>query len=176
MRRAEVNEAVQHKYPESIVLVITVDSGGRPNVMPAGWSMFTSSTPPMYAVSIGIERYTHELIEDVREFTVAIPAPNMGEAIRVCGTQSGRDVDKVTAASLRTEPATEIAPPLLRGAVANFECRMAHELRTGDHTIFVGEIVTAHLAEDAAQRLLNFGPGLYAAARPLAGSEYRFEV
>ena len=130
----------------------------------------------MYAVSIGVERYTHELMQEVPEFTVAIPGPDMGEAIRICGTRSGRDVDKVTAASLRTEPATEIGPPLLRGAVANFECRIASQLRTGDHTLFVGEIVTAHLAEDAPERLLNFGPGLYAAARPLAGSEHRFEV
>jgi len=176
MRTVRVDEAAQHKYPEWIVLVITVDSDGCPNVMPAGWSMFTSSAPPMYAVSIGIERYTHDLMRDVPEFTVAIPGPNMAEAIRLCGTQSGRDVDKVTAASLKTEPATEIAPPLLREAVANFECRIASQLRTGDHTLFVGEIVAAHLIEDAPERLLNIGPGLYAAARPLAGFEYPFEV
>jgi flavin reductase (DIM6/NTAB) family NADH-FMN oxidoreductase RutF len=143
--------------------------------MPAGWSMFTSFEPPMYAVSVGHERYTHELLQAAGEFTVAIPGPGMGPAIRWLGARSGRDGDKLAGLDLELQPADEIGAPLLAGALANLECQVATQLETGDHTIFVGEVMAAHLADQIPGRLLNFGPGLYASAHPQVGSEFRFE-
>lgn len=175
MREVDVGEASLRKYPEWIVLVVTTDAVGMVNVMPAGWSMFTSHDPPMVAVSVGHSRYTHGLLRAGGEFTVAFPGPGMGAAIRCCGTRSGCEGDKVGDSQLRLQPARWIRPPLLEGAVANLECRLVAELNTGDHTIFVGQVVAAHVDDDVPGRLLNFGPGLYALARPAPGSEFRFE-
>jgi flavin reductase (DIM6/NTAB) family NADH-FMN oxidoreductase RutF len=99
----------------------------------------------------------------------------MGPAIRSLGTRSGRDEDKLAGLNLDTRPADEIGAPLLAGALVNLECRLAAQLETGDHTIFVGEVLAAHLAGQIPGRLLNFGPGLYALAQPMPGSEFRFE-
>lgn len=170
MREVEVREASLRKYPEWIVLIVTTDGAGRVNIMPAGWSMFTSHEPPMYAVSVGHTRHTHALIRDGREFTVAFPSAGMERAIQYCGTRSGREEEKVSGSGLRLRPASRIKPPLVEGAVVNLECRLAVELETGDHTIFVGEVVAAHAEDDAPGRLLNFGSGLYALAQPVAGS------
>jgi len=175
MREVEVREASLRKYPEWIVLIVTTDEAGRVNVMPAGWSMFTSHDPPMYAVSVGHSRYTHTLIRRGREFTIAFPGPGMGPAIRHCGTRSGSEGDKVSGSGLRLRPASRIKPPLVEGAVVNLECRLVATLETGDHTIFVGEVVVAHVEDDVSGRLFNFGPGLYALAQPIPGSEFPFE-
>ena len=166
MKRVEVSEALARKYPEWVVLVVTRRSDGLVDVMPAGWAMVTSGRPPMFAVSVGHGRYTHELIEQGGEFVIAFPSPGMGPAIDYCGSHSGRDVDKIAHTTLEVLPSSEIEPPLVKDAIVNLECRLAGSLITGDHTIFAGEIVAAHIEEDVRARLVNFGGNRYAAARP----------
>ena len=166
MNRVEVSEALARKYPEWVVLVVTKRSDGLVDVMPAGWAMVTSGQPPMFAVSVGHRRYTHELIEEGGEFVIAFPSPGMGPAIDYCGSHSGRDADKIANTTLDVLPSSEVKPPLIKGAIVNLECRLAGTLRTGDHTIFAGEIVAAHVEEDVRSRLVNFGGNCYAVARP----------
>ena len=44
-------------------------------------------------------------------------------------------------------------------AVANFECKKIAELETGDHVIFVGEIICSHMNPDKPNRLYTVGAG-----------------
>jgi len=62
---------------------------------------------------------------------------------------------------------------VLKGAVANFECRLVNQMDTGDHTIFVGEVVAAHIEEEAPGRLVNFGDFRYATAEIASGTLYQ---
>ena len=50
MQRTTVSEASLRKYPEWIVLIVVAGPSGEVNVMPAGWSMYTSFEPPMSMV------------------------------------------------------------------------------------------------------------------------------
>jgi flavin reductase (DIM6/NTAB) family NADH-FMN oxidoreductase RutF len=70
------------------------------------------------------------------------------------GTKSGRDVDKLATSGVKTQPATAIDSVLLSDAVANFECRLLSELQTGDHVIFVGQVIATHANQDATLRRL----------------------
>jgi len=142
MKRVLPGEALKRKYPEWIVLVVTIDQQGQVDVMPAGWCMVTSGRPLMLAVSIHPDRHTHKLLTGAGEFVISFPAVGQGAAVWYCGSHSGRDVDKIADTDLETVPAAEIQTPLLKGAVANFECRLVKQMDTGDHTIFVGEVVT----------------------------------
>ncbi len=173
MKEIAIRKAWKWKYPEWIVLVTSIDQKGRPNVMPVGWSMFTSHEPLLYAVSITPQRYTHGLIEESGEFVVAIPSMGMGPAIYYCGTHSGRDVQKFENCSLEPTAASKIKPPLIKGAVANLECRVVSSLEAGDHTIFIGEVVAAHAEEGAGRRLLNFGNNRYAQPQMVPGSLFQ---
>jgi flavin reductase (DIM6/NTAB) family NADH-FMN oxidoreductase RutF len=166
MKQVSVSEAARRKYPEWITLVVTADARGRPNAMAAGWCMWTSGRPPMMAVSVGLTRYTHELIEARKEFVLAFPGVGQGAAAQAVGSRSGRDApEKVAEAGLAVVPASVVGVPLIEGAAANFECRLVGQLRTGDHTIFVGEVVAAHVADPRVERIVNFN-SCYAAAAP----------
>lgn len=166
MKPVSVSEAARRKYPEWLVLVVCADASGRPNAMTAGWCMWTSGRPPMLAVSVGLTRYTHDLIQARREFVIAFPAEGQAEGTLAVGSRSGRDApDKVAEAGLATLPATAVGVPLIAGAAANFECRLVGQLTTGDHTIFVGEVVAAHVEDPVAARIVNFG-SCYAVALP----------
>ncbi len=166
MHETDFSEAMRRKYPEWVVLVSTVDEDGTPDVMPAGWSMVASYQPPMFAVSVGHTRYTHELVRSRKEFVVAFPGPGLEEAIAYTGSCSGRDVkEKVANAGLAVFEASLVEPPLLEDCVVNLECELAGELEAGDHTIFLGRVVAAHVAPDVPGRLLNFA-GEFAVAVP----------
>ena len=174
MRQVKISEAIARKYPEWIVLIVTKSAQGQVNVMPAGWSMFTSGIPPMFAVSVRLTHYTHHLIESECDFVIAFPSPGLGPAIEYTGSRHGWDVDKLAGSGLEVSPAKVVKPPLIKGAVANLECKLAASMVTGDHSIFVGQIVAAHVEDEAPERLVNFGAGRYAAA--LRNERTVFEV
>lgn len=172
MRQA-LSESIYRKYPEWIVLITTKDRQGRPNIMPAGWSMFTSHDPPLYAVSVGLTRYTHDVIHETGEFVVAIPVEGMGPDIRITGTQSGPE--KLAQTQFELMPAEVVKAPLIKGALVNLECRLHSSHLTGDHTIFVGEIVRGHHDGPKGRRLLNFGFGTYAVGQMDPDTVYRYD-
>ena len=163
MREVPAGQAFKRKYPEQIVLAVSADAAGRPNVITLGWAMPTSNSPPMVAISVGHTRYSHGLIDGSGEFVLAFPAVELAEACRLCGTESGRDIDKIAAAGLETLPARLVRPPLLAGCLADFECRVRGRLETGDHTIFAGEVLAAHVDDSASERVYNFAGKFLAA-------------
>ena len=74
-------------------------------------------------------------------------------------------MDKLVAHGTATQPATKIDCVLLSDAVANFECVLEGEVVTGDHAVFVGRVVAAHVNEDIeARRLYNFGGDAFGSA------------
>ena len=152
------SQAISLKYPEQVVLVVTIDERKKINVITLGWTMLCSHQPPLVAIAVGLTRYSHEALSRGDEFVLAFPGEDMAEEALYCGTHSGRDVDKIAETALALAEAREVSVPLLADAVANFECRITDRLKTGDHTIFVGQVV-AHRNENPPRRLFTLGPG-----------------
>jgi len=150
-------EAIVQKYPEQIVIGIAKDAKGTANPIALGWTMITSHAPPMMAVSIGLTRYSLEVFRGADEFVIAMPSESQETETMLFGTKSGRDMDKFAEAGTALEAASKIDGVLMTDAVANFECRKAAELATGDHVIFVGQIVCSHMNPDRPRRLYTVG-------------------
>lgn len=157
MKQVTPGDAVSRKFPESVVFVVSPTDDGNPNVMPAGWSMFTSNDPLMIAVSVGLARHTHTLLERATDFVVAFPSAAHREEIVFCGSHSGADVDKVAECGLELADPAEVSTPLLEDAAACLECLKADSFLTGDHRVFVGEVVAAHVSEVYEERVKNLG-------------------
>ena len=51
--------------------------------------------------------------------------------------------------------------PLIDECIANFECKVVGELVTGDHTVFAGRIVAAHVNETPQKRLYTLAGGRF---------------
>ena len=157
---ASHGKAIARKYPEQVVIAIAKDPQGKYNPITLGWTMITSGQPPMMAISIGHTRYSLQAVRQAKEFVIAFPSSTMAEDALFHGTKSGRDMDKLAECGTKTQPATAIDGVLLADAVANFECKLASELETGDHVLFVGRVVAAHMNEDAkVRRLYTRGTG-----------------
>ncbi len=116
---------------------------GRRSICPLGWTMRTSGSPPMMAISVAPTRFTHGLIEAAGAFVLAYPGRELAQVTLDLGTRSGADGDKFTEAGLTARPAQHVAAPLVEECIANLECRLVDRFTTGDHTVFVGEVLAA---------------------------------
>ncbi len=153
------SEAIIKKYPEQVVIVLAKEKSGRVNPISIGWTMLTSNNPPMMAISVGEKRYSLGVIREAGEFVIAYPSEMQERDILLFGTKSGRDTDKLALSEISTVPAQKIDCLLLDDAVANFECRLIGEYTTGDHVIFVGEVVLSHVNPDSPKRIYTVGKG-----------------
>ena len=153
------SEARDARYPREVVIGIAKDANGKCNPIALGFVMNTSIKPPMIAVSIVPTHHTTAAIRHSGEFVIALPSEHQAEETMLYGTRSGRDTDKLTLANAKTEPAREIDCVLLSDAVANYECKLVGDMQTGDHVVFVGEVVCSHVNETPLRRLYIVGPG-----------------
>ncbi len=155
----EFAEAVKTKYPEQVVIAIAKDKRGKANPITLGWTMFASGNPPMMAIAVASGHYSVQAIEHSRCFTIVYPSAAMAQEALFFGTHSGRDRDKLAESNCLTEPAAFIDSVLLSDAVANFECVEESRLPAGDHIIYVGRVVAAHVNTEPAPRLYTTAPG-----------------
>jgi len=176
LKPVSYSEAVSRwARPERVVLAVSVDESGKPNIIAVGWKMFTSFSPPMIAISIGKTRYSHRLISDSGEFVLAVPGEDLAKEVLFCGTRSGRHVDKFKETGLTPVRASKVKPPLIKECIVNLECKVRGKLETGDHTIFVGEVVACWASDNERRNLLLIGDGS-GYELILEGRGYRFGV
>ena len=153
------NDAIIKKYPEQVVIVLVKGKDGKVNPLTIGWTMLTSHEPPMMAFSVGIKRYSLELLRQAKDYVIAFPSEEQKDAVLFFGTKSGRDIDKLAESGLSTVPAKITDCVLLSDAVANFECTKVGEYPTGDHVIFVGTVVASHINTEQVKRIYNVAKG-----------------
>ena len=158
-KQVEYSDAIKTKYPEQIVIAIAKDRNGKANPVTLGWTMIASGEPPMMAIAVAKTHYSVEAVEFSRCFTVAFPSAEQAEAALFFGSHSGRDTDKFAEFKCETAPAEEIDSLLLVDAVANFECTLEQHMPAGDHMIYVGQVVAAHINKEAKKRLYTTAPG-----------------
>lgn len=152
-------KAIVKKYPEQVVVVLVREESGRVNPITIGWVMLTSHVPPMMAFSMGLKRYSLEVLRKAGECVIAFPSEEQADETLLFGTVSGRDRNKIEESAVATVPAKTVDCLLLDNAVANFECIIRGEMQTGDHVIFAVEVLASHVNPDAPGRLYTVGAG-----------------
>ena len=136
-------------YPTPAGLITSVASDGRANIITLG-EVFNISlrTPTIVGVAIRKATYSHGLIARSGEYVVNLPTTHILEEVDRCGTMSGRTVDKFKEFGLTPLPAAVVKPPLIAECPVNVECRVIGMEEIGDHDLFKGEVVAAHVDED----------------------------
>jgi len=149
------DEAVELGSPYPYVLAVTIDRNKRPNIIGLGWWTFTSIEPRLVAISVGKQRYSHECIEYCKEFVLCFPSKDQAEDSWLCGKKSGRDIDKFKVTKFKKIPSEIVKPPLIDGVTVAYECKVVKKIDTGDHTLYIGEIVSVHGSPKKASHLYS---------------------
>ena len=130
--------------PAFPVVFVTVNN----NIMVAGAFHFYSFNPPCVMVGIKPEKYTHSLIIDKKEFAINIPTKEQLDKIQICGSISGKNVNKFEEAGLTSIKANKINSCIIEECPVNLECKVVYKVDyPGSHDWFIGEIVEVHIGE-----------------------------
>lgn len=124
-------------------VVLASVGGTKDNIITLAMCHVFSIKPPYLGVGISPKRFSHGLLKATKDFAINIPDRKMLKAVQICGSKSGRNVDKFTASGLTREKASKISSPLIAECPVNIECVKVNEVDAGDHTWFVGEVVAA---------------------------------
>ncbi len=111
-------ELIGHKW-----MLITAGERESFNLMTASWGGigFMWGKPVAFVV-VRPNRYTYEFIEKKEYLTLSFMGEEFRSALRVCGTTSGRNGDKMAAAGL-SPIVTEMGNVAVEGADLVLECR-----------------------------------------------------
>lgn len=169
----DLSRATRLLQPGCLALV-TARHRDKQNVMAAAWVTPVSSDPPMVALAIYPGRYTHELIDRSGAFTLNIPPRPLVETVNQIADVSGQDVDKFVRFKLDVYEGKEVGAPLIARCIGHLECGVVDRFQTGNHTLYIGEIVAASaeesafdgehwtLADEAVKPLHHLGASKYA--------------
>lgn len=125
------------------VLLLTTHHNGRDNVMVHSWHTMMEFEPPLIGSVISNRGFSHAALAATGECVLAIPPADMLETVVQCGNHSGRDIDKISQFGMQTMAARDICAPLLKGCIANLECRVEDTRLAEDYCFFVLQVTHA---------------------------------
>lgn len=169
---ADYAETIIKAIPKGVLVTTKVE---KVNSMIIGWGTFgVEWAKPMFVIYIREGRFTREQLDKNPEFTVNIPLDGYDKKIlKVCGTESGRNIDKVKEAGLTLVESDDFSVPGVKELPLTLECRVVFRQKqeldfiaekfakfypqdvSGEavgankdaHIAYYGEIVGAYIAE-----------------------------
>ena len=152
--------------------LVTTKADGEVNTMTIGWgTLGTEWAKPIFTVFVRQSRHTKKLLDLNGEFTINVPrrGADVKNITRVCGTKSGRDLNKIQELGLTLEEPDVISVPGIKELPITLECRVVYKqdqnlsyldedkrlryyapgtANDGDyHTAYYGQITAAYIVE-----------------------------
>jgi flavin reductase (DIM6/NTAB) family NADH-FMN oxidoreductase RutF len=120
----QLDQTLERLSHGGLLLGSTAEDGSS-NAMVIGWgTVGVIWGLPMWVVLVRPSRYTYSLIQESGAFTVNVPIPEMKELVNICGTRSGRDIDKL--AQVATSMGQRVACVTLDKSPVVYECKVVH--------------------------------------------------
>jgi flavin reductase (DIM6/NTAB) family NADH-FMN oxidoreductase RutF len=126
------------------------------------WHMPASFTPFMYAISVGKKRFSYKLIKESGVFAVNFMPFELAKEVLFCGRHSGEYMDKIAEAGLKKQDASRIDCPVLPDSAGWLECKVLQEIDSGDHAIFIGEVISETNNSKGFKRVFHTGTDEFA--------------
>jgi flavin reductase (DIM6/NTAB) family NADH-FMN oxidoreductase RutF len=120
------------------VAVVTVDAAGERLGLTVGSVISLSLEPPLVGVTVSRQAAMHELLREAGGFALSLLAGDQ-EAVAQHFARGVPPLAHWHGIATREGAA---GAPLLEGALGWLECSLNAEHPTGDHTLFVGEVLS----------------------------------
>ena len=140
-------------------------AGTQGNPMTIGWGTIGQIWgKPVFIVLVRPSRFSFSLIEALPEFSVNVPTDELRKTVAVCGSKSGRDIDKIKECGLHLNTGENIGVPTIQECTIQYECKVIHKSNVingdldplivagsypaGDfHRVYYGEILAVYREE-----------------------------
>jgi len=128
------------------VYVVGVAQGEVRNAFTAAWVMQVSFDPLLLTLSISPHHSSYRLLQEGHAFSVNVLKKGQLDLAEHFGQPA--DADKLAGTEWTRG---ELGVPLLRNALAWFECQVVDEHPAGDHVIVLGRVVNGKLLDAEAE-------------------------
>ena len=171
--------------PRPIAWITSLGDAGEVNLAPFSFFNAVGSRPVYIVVSIGrrddgTPKDTARNIERRGEFVVNSVTEALLGAMNISAADFPPDHSELTATSLHAVPGVKIATPRLAEAPVSLECRLFKAEALGSNTLFIGEVVMFHVADELMgprMHVRNFSPiGRMGSPSVYCRTTDRFEV
>jgi flavin reductase (DIM6/NTAB) family NADH-FMN oxidoreductase RutF len=152
--------------PRPIAWIASQNQNDVVNLAPFSFFNVVSSAPPCVVFSVGLNgagecKDTARNIRNNREFVVNLVTEDLFDAMNLSAADFPPDQSELAAANLRVAPSVRIKVPRVEEAQVSLECKLHSEHALGASTLFIGEVVMFHVADnlvDSRLHVENFAP------------------
>jgi flavin reductase (DIM6/NTAB) family NADH-FMN oxidoreductase RutF len=168
-----VTEVRRFLEPGPIILVSSAWKG-KTNIMTMGWHMVMEFEPSLVSCYIWTANYSYEMVRKSKECVINIPTIDIATTVVQIGNCSGREENKFEAFKLTPLPGEQVQAPLIKECFANLECKLVDSSLIKKYSLFIFEVVKAHVAVSPKfPTTIHYrGDGLFMIAGPTV-SKYR---
>jgi flavin reductase (DIM6/NTAB) family NADH-FMN oxidoreductase RutF len=133
-------KTVLRMFTYSLFAITAKDGDGGHGIL-ANWITQISFEPPMLALAIEHDSHVRQLMDMYGAFVVNVLESGQRELAGQLGKRFARHADKFTGIDWRPAPLT--GSPILAAGLGWLECRVIDEQTTGDHVLYIAEVVEA---------------------------------
>ena len=158
-------------------ILLTVKGDEKVNSMVISWGhLGIEWNKPIFITYVRENRYTKAILDKTLDFTINIPLDKMDTKIfSICGTKSGRNIDKIKEANLTLVDSEMVSSPAVKELPITLECKVLYKQKQvlenlpddivkrdypqdvdgtavgsnrDPHTAYYGKIVAAYIIEE----------------------------
>ena len=129
------------------IYVVTMGKGEEGNALTISWLAQVSSDPPMVMVAIKNSHQSARMLTESDYFAVNLLSVDQVEIAKAYYGPAESGYDKLK--GRKVSPAPVSGCPLVNGAVGYLDCKIVKSVPTGNHTVFIAEVLSAGLDKNA---------------------------
>ena len=143
----QIRTEVLKTIPYGFYITGVIGEDGEANGFTTCWVSQVSFEPQQVIVAVRKEQHTHDLIESGGVFSLNFLDTSQEDLARKFTHLLEHENDTVGGSPYT--PGGVTGAPLFDEAFAHLECRVVGKMEAGDHTVYLGEVLTAHLKRPA---------------------------
>jgi flavin reductase (DIM6/NTAB) family NADH-FMN oxidoreductase RutF len=118
---------------------VTARHGAEVSFMTADWLTQCSFEPPLIVLAVEVDSHSRQVIEASGAFAVNLYESGQRELAGSLGRTFGKHPEKIN--EVIWKPGLVTGSPLLESALAWVECKIVSSVPSGDHLLFVAEVL-----------------------------------
>jgi flavin reductase (DIM6/NTAB) family NADH-FMN oxidoreductase RutF len=138
-KEVELNSVINEVMDKLNKPGLLLGTGEKCNPMTIGWGSYGIMwNKPVFTVMVRPVRFSFDLMEKNGDFTINVPSDEMKKEVGICGTKSGRDLNKIEECGYSLGRSEKITVPYINECPIHLECR----------TIFYNDVTAGSLDKE----------------------------
>ena len=149
----EAKKILLRKIPHGLFICgVKNEDTNEVNGFTASWVTQGSFTPPLVVMAVRAEGSSHEIIKNTEKFSLNVLKSDQKDLAAVFFKPQKGLGGRFESVEFNLG---EFGLPILVDSVGGVECKVIGNVIHGDHTVFVGEVLSAYLNNDVDSLNLN---------------------